>query len=265
MSQLRVLLMKSIQGTFLEHKVRIIKQTLRWNVPRFFLPRQSQIEILYDKRTIEFAREFLTVDSVTIDVGANNGSILSRLIEIAPLGLNIAFEPNPFFAQYLKVKFPCAEIREVALSDSKGITDFYRNLDSPALSTLEFDRSANFARSDLIQVEKSTLDIELSHLTRIDFLKIDVEGHELEVLKGAETLLNLHQPAIVVEISNETEMEIRCFLESLFYRVDYLLPGGDLSKFQKTKGSQPTQLGLGYLKAVSRKLNSRSTNNVVSP
>ena len=67
--------------------------------------------------------------------------------------------------------------------------------------------------------------IDYFHLTKVDFMKIDVEGMEMEVLLGAENTIKKFMPVISVEADRpERAKEVREFLESLGYDVYWHCP-----------------------------------------
>jgi len=111
-----------------------------------------------------------------------------------------AFEPDPAIAQQLRDRFANnAQVKVVGngLSDTPHRTIFYKHrLDY--LSSLHYTESepnpSNYRERDVIgkvEVELTTVDAYCAAegITRIDFLKVDVEGHDLFVLKGAQHML----------------------------------------------------------------------------
>jgi hypothetical protein len=76
-----------------------------------------------------------------------------------------------------------------------------------------------------------TLPLDAFDLHDVGFVKIDVEGHELAVLRGAETLLSTQHPNLLVEIeeahgSAEHMDEVMSFLTNLGYQATFLSKGG---------------------------------------
>lgn len=250
---LRLHLMKLVHETKVENFLRRIYQFYKWNMPEFLLFRATRLEILFDKKTVDFARSVVNHDSVVVDVGANSGSILKKLSKLTPNGKQIAFEPIPFFAGYLMLKFPNCDIREIALSDRVGDQDFFNTFESPALSSLESDRTElsglNFKK---FQVRTDTLDNQLDKENRVDFIKIDVEGHELSVLRGSKSIIKRFHPALVVEVSRNTELDVTNFLRGESYEVSYLLQGSGSDSGPNFESLGDSEAWQGYLKAVYR-------------
>ncbi len=137
----------------------------------------------------------------TIDVGAHIGSHLSKVTNLCPFGTHIAFEPVSRKAAWLRSKFPFAQIHSVALgAKSDQDVSFYINLSSPGFSGLRPHMNANNDKIVEAQVEVTTLDNVVSNYrAKFDLLKIDVEGGELQVLRGATGLLEKHRPLVLFE------------------------------------------------------------------
>jgi FkbM family methyltransferase len=154
----------------------------------------------YDRETVEVLGRILSLDSNCIDVGAHEGAILRRLVELAPRGKHFAFEPLPMQAARLREHFPGATVCEVALSDSSGTTTFQHVVSRPGYSGLrrrEYPRLDE--RVETIVVHTTTLDATVPETLPVTFVKIDVEGAELLVLRGAVKTLTRWLPYVVFE------------------------------------------------------------------
>lgn len=154
----------------------------------------------YDRLTKVIMEKHLKSDSNCIDVGCHKGEILEMMLKFAPKGRHYAFEPIPYLYNDLVHRFKdIATIYPYALSDEKGSATFNLVKNAPAYSGLK-QRHYDIENPDIevINVEKETLDALLGDV-RIDFIKIDVEGGEFGVLKGAKTLLKKNLPTILFE------------------------------------------------------------------
>ena len=157
---------------------------------------------LYDEQTREIIRTRLPREAVCIDVGCNKGVILDLLIRHRPDGRFFAFEPNPRLADVLRRKYrrnPRVTVFELAAYSEPGETTFYVDRDSAGLSGLR-DRSTPEAPRNTVplRVRTDRLDDVIPDVSP-DFVKIDVEGAEFQVLEGARAMLARSRPIVVFE------------------------------------------------------------------
>lgn len=141
-----------------------------------------------------------------LDIGTNIGETLLNFALIAgPEGRVTGFEPVDY--NYKKCcknielnHFKNVEVFRIALSDRK--------------ETLSFDESVNFNSGGIFMqrnsqnssnpVQATTLDdfIKEKHIERVDFIKIDVEGFELNVLKGGRETIGKLKPVLYIEVDD---------------------------------------------------------------
>jgi FkbM family methyltransferase len=142
----------------------------------------------------------LARDAHVIDIGAHHGAVLEDMVRCAPEGRFLAFEPIPELAAALRARFPAVDVHEVALFDAAGESTFAHIADIPAHSGLRL-RSLPPGEHDIreITVRTARLDDLLPDGFAPAFIKIDVEGGELGVLRGAVETLRRHKPVIVFE------------------------------------------------------------------
>jgi FkbM family methyltransferase len=137
--------------------------------------------------------------SCCVDIGANEGSFLKQFATLSPDGTHYAFEPIPSFAAALRERVPSAEVHECALSDYDGEAEFQFVPELPAWSGLQPQPYPGPATPQPITVQVRRLDDVLPGDAQIDFVKIDVEGGELGVLRGAAETLTRCQPVVLFE------------------------------------------------------------------
>ena len=177
----------------------------------------------YDRLTIRIAREALAGGGNSIDVGANAGHILRSLVSISPSGSHWAFEPIPRFAMHLRRHFPMVNVRQLALSDRTGLMEFRFLPRDPAYSSLLIRPEIEASQEvKLLPTEVCELDDCIPGDTPIAFIKIDVEGAEAEVLRGAVQLLQRCKPVVVFECSTTILRDCVPILEKAGLRVSLL-------------------------------------------
>lgn len=131
-----------------------------------------------------------------VDVGANVGDWSNRLVAcFAPHAAGLLIEPNPQAAKHLYARFsgnPRLKVLEVALSDKEGKAKFFQEPTCGEASSLV--PGASNANAIAIDVTIRTLDEVLAgeSWSGADFVKIDAEGHDFNILVGCTHLLEQH-------------------------------------------------------------------------
>jgi FkbM family methyltransferase len=141
----------------------------------------------------------LASDADCIDVGAYAGDVLSEMVRLAPRGRQLAYEPLPELARSLAARFPSVDVRAAALSDSAGEADFVHVVSNPAYSGLREREYPGRERLERIRVRTERLDDSLPGGFAPAFIKVDVEGAELQVFRGARETIARHRPTIFFE------------------------------------------------------------------
>ncbi len=149
---------------------------------------------------------FMCKENFTVlDIGANIGWTVLNLASITKHGMVIGFEPDPYNFER------CNE--NIALNNFKNIKIFPVGLgNGNDLVDMEVRTPSNRGGNRIVgkgspsthRVEIVKLDdfAPVRDLTKIDMLKIDVEGYELNVLRGAAYLLKKHKPVLFVELDD---------------------------------------------------------------
>jgi FkbM family methyltransferase len=140
-------------------------------------------------------------DSNAIDVGANQGDTLDMILAVAPAGRHIAYEPIPGLAEQLTARYPDVDVRNAACSEEAGSAEFTHVLGAPAMSGLRQreDLPAHAEEVERITVRLDKLDDALPDGYVPSLIKIDVEGAELLVMRGAAETLARHRPFVIFE------------------------------------------------------------------
>lgn len=159
--------------------------------------------------------EFVKHGDTVADIGAHRGVYADRLSRLVGAdGCVHAFEPNPDGRRVLEVVARHRgnlTIHPVALSDHAGTATLMRPVAEgrrvDAMSSLS-NPMVEAAPHDSVEVTVARLDDELASETRrVALVKIDVEGHEQAVLRGAERVLEQSRPVLVMEIEQRHRMQ----------------------------------------------------------
>jgi FkbM family methyltransferase len=157
----------------------------------------------YDNQTIAVMQRSLKNNSNCIDVGCHAGSFLDVILRLAPNGAHMAFEPLPDLFSVLKdkyAKYPNVALYDYALSNVSGETNFQHVTTNKGFSGLKkrkYDRPNETIEE--IKVKMAPLDTLVPKDSPIHFIKIDVEGAELQVLQGAIHTIRKYRPVIIFE------------------------------------------------------------------
>lgn len=145
--------------------------------------------------------------TTVIDVGANVGQTLLKVLPLHQMTNYYAIEPNTYCATYIedlvrKNTFPNVEVLQYALSDSTGEAELLLRYRDDILATTSSSFRKYTKYSSTLTVPKTTGDLLFNtrELENLSILKIDVEGGELNVLKGFYQTIKTHQPYLVIEI-----------------------------------------------------------------
>jgi FkbM family methyltransferase len=143
---------------------------------------------------------------VIFDVGANVGHYTRQITSAYGKASYELYLFEPSLPTFLKLKENCKDIQglhfhQLAMSDHVGEAVLHYEKESSGLSSL-YERDLahrNIQMATKESVPLATLDLfcKENHIDHIHFLKMDVEGHELSVLKGAESLLKNNHISII--------------------------------------------------------------------
>jgi FkbM family methyltransferase len=190
-------------GTPLEEPARWVYRRLRLSQILGYdrdLGYDKQQAESYDRETIAVIERVLHTNSNCIDVGCHRGDILREILRVAPIGTHYAFEPIPYLYRRLVKHFRNVRVCQLALSDRPGVTTFHHVLNRPDYSGIRQRKyPSNDEIIEQIEVRQDTLDNVIPENVPIHFMKVDVEGAELNVLRGAVRTIQDNKPVIVFE------------------------------------------------------------------
>jgi FkbM family methyltransferase len=152
----------------------------------------------HDQNFLPDILKHIAPGSTVVDVGAFIGDhTVAYSKQVGSMGVVYAFEPNP-------IAFQCLEHNTAHL---KNVSRFPYGL-SDHEETVPLSGNNGNAGGSYVGTHMKVADVKLYALeTQIpwgaDFIKIDVEGYELKVLRGAGNLINRYKPKMVIEINSE--------------------------------------------------------------
>jgi FkbM family methyltransferase len=173
-------------------------------------------------------------DLTLFDVGANNGEYLEvALKELGTTAKIFSFEPQRSSFELLRLRFadnPHVQLRNAALGKESASAKLFFSDDHQ--STASMYESSVLGSSHFETIRLITLD-QFCHkegIEKIDILKIDTEGHEMDVLLGASNLLESGGIAAIQFEFGETFLETKYHLRDIF---DLLVPRYDIYRVLK--------------------------------
>ena len=157
------------------------------------------------QRTIQ--RVLAAGDGAFIDVGANIGQTLFKVLAADRNRQYIGFEVQSFCCSLIDQIIELNRLNRclilpVGLSDRPGVVTLHRSAleDSCATIVPGFRGGGAYDRTTAVMVERGDDVLARLGVERVAAIKIDVEGHEPEVLKGLQATVATHRPFVIVEI-----------------------------------------------------------------
>ncbi len=183
-------------------------------------------------------------NGVLFDVGANHGSYTQSLHRLSPASQIHAFEPHPttFASLNKRIAAPCITLVNMAVSDKEGTMQLYDFADSDGSTQASLSQSSveMFDPKTVSHtVETTTIDDYMKNaaIKTIDFLKIDTEGFDINVLRGAQQALKRRAIKVIqfefIPSNIAMRVTMRDFFEILNeYKLFRLCLNGDLMPLQ---------------------------------
>jgi FkbM family methyltransferase len=207
-----------------------------WTAAAFpdLLTRHMMFEGMYQQDVLIALKTLIRAGDTVFDIGGHHGlmAVISALATGAK-GSVFTFEPNPGARRYLEQHLALngvqnVTVEDVAITDGDGLRAFYiQEGDVSWNSTIvpELSDSGRFGKS--ITVHTTSVDSYVERTQRVpQVIKIDAEGSELLVLRGAEQTLRRHRPVLIMEFNPAsahaagfTVGDCVAFLESLSYEL----------------------------------------------
>ena len=165
---------------------------------------QHEKEELYFLRNVLFPK--LKNRCVCFDVGANIGN---HSLEFSKHFKRVySFEPNPMVFKLLNINASLTNniiAQNVGLSNSQKTIKVPKNIYETNIGSTKVVEQKFVASEDFHEFKLTELDnfVKENKINSIDYIKIDIEGHELECIKGGELTLRHYSPVLTIEILKE--------------------------------------------------------------
>lgn len=175
----------------------------------------------WEKGIAELLNQYAKSGSVAIDIGAYIGTHTYTLSDAVNNGKVIAFEPQPWACKCIektlkKNKITNVEIMNAGISNKKDKLHFCSDSSGRSAICDERKQSPNFWKE---RYDINVITLDSLNLKNVSVIKMDVEGHELKALQGAENTIKNSKPAIIVEIwkDKKRRSDVKKFLNKLGY------------------------------------------------
>jgi len=156
----------------------------------------------YEQPTFDFIRAHCNPGGTLIDIGAHFGIFsISALRKVGPSGKVISFEPCAVTRSVLLKTLALngfdgiPEIRNEAVSNVTGESSFFSS-PIPGDAANSLIGNAQHPTKSVVR----TIRLDDIHLARVDAIKIDAEGAELQILDGSRAIIMKHRPAVLLSV-----------------------------------------------------------------
>ena len=217
------MLKQILVGNFLGRILISIRDKYKLLRAAYFWP-QFVGSIANDQLASDLVVSLCKPNATFIDVGAHIGSIVAGVNYLLPDVKIIAIEAIPEKVDSLKKQFPFVEIHHCAVGEIDGAATFYVNTTRSGYSSLMSPNRNNKDVIHEIKVPVKKFD-DIVTVKDVDVIKIDVEGAELGVLRGAKKFIETNRPIIMFESGPvapslmHIKKELYTFLDNLNYAI----------------------------------------------
>jgi FkbM family methyltransferase len=182
---------------------------------------------LYEREELLIIQKNAADTKIFLDIGANVGNHAIFMAKVLGARRVYAFEANPFTANILEINVALNRLSDlIDTSYSKiGLGDQIEalNVVYPQVHNLGAARLSVHAETvptnyPTVQVPVAPIDsFNLSPMQRVGFVKLDVEGMELKVLRGGARFFATHRPRMFIEVDNSNVAEFHEWIEANDY------------------------------------------------
>lgn len=204
---------------------RIVQAAEQFLPARLYMPLLVHAVTHDGEPELPMLKDLVPRDRLAVDVGAAQGVYTWTLDRLASACWS--FEANPVSAERVRKRVPRANVESTALSSADGRATLVvpRVSGIPAYGLASVDEAHPVQRDgSAVRLDVPVRTLDSYELAPVGFLKVDVEGHELEVLKGAERTIKRDHPWILVEVEDRHRPQARASVISWMAERGYSTP-----------------------------------------
>jgi len=182
----------------------------------------------YEPKTVKVLRRFIKKDMIVVDIGASFG-ILSFIMSqlVGREGKVYCFEPSFYMHKRLENGIKLNRFTNI-IPEKLALSDTYK---TETLITKRFGQIGSDEKNEETEdVKFVPLDEYWKEIPYIDFIKIDTDGYEPEVIRGAKKCIEKNHPMMIIEFRKETVKDLIDLLSP-----DYDFYDEDLKKYTNKK------------------------------
>ncbi len=188
----------------LKPKTVVTRDGIKYSLDRTELIDRSIYFGAWEKTTIKFIKKYVKPGFVVIEVGANVGSHTLTIAKCAgDKGKVFAFEPTNFARKKLQKNISLNHgFEKIIKVENYLVTDNDNHIPNRNIKSSWNVLDKESSSSELVTSESISLDFFYKgrDLSRIDVIKIDVDGYDFKVISGAEELLKKFKPVVYIEL-----------------------------------------------------------------
>jgi FkbM family methyltransferase len=186
------------------------------------IEREQMRGLFFEHEELEFLAARLPRGLRIVDVGANTGNHTVFFAGAMQAEMVIPVEPLPRAVAAIRAAVAENRLANVDLSALGKAVGAENGASRPIPSVTAGLGATHFVADAEGGIPRVTLDSLVRG--RVDFLKIDVEGMEMEALSGAAGLISAHRPIIYIEVMDAGIAEFMAWIDGHKYRVEKLFP-----------------------------------------